>query len=97
MSINTVRVRNFWKNNVKSFMFDINKNQVDARKEIIQADNLDIRIAGYSDIDVCRIIDDFSAQAGRKSFHFLDNHERNFIIRILKQKAVNDEQICRCL
>jgi len=95
--INTVRVRNFWKNNVKSFMFDINKNQVDARKEIIQADNLDIRIAGYSDIDVCRIIDDFSAQAGRKSFHFLDNHERNSIVRILKQKAVNDVQIRRCL
>ncbi len=95
--INTARVRTFWNNNVKSFMFDINKNQTDARKEIIRADNLDIRIAGYSDIDVCRIIDDFSAQAGRKSFHFLNNHERNSIVRILKQKAVNEEQIRRCL
>ena len=95
--INTARVRTFWNNNVKSFMFDINKNQTDARKEIIQADNLDIRIAGYSDIDVCRIIDDFSAQAGRKSFHFLNNHERNSIVRILKQKTVNEEQIRRCL
>lgn len=95
--INTARVRTFWNNNVKSFMFDINKNQTDVRKEIINADNLDIRIAGFSDIDVCRIIDDFSAQAGRKSFHFLNTRERNSIVRILKQKAVIEEQIRRCL
>ncbi|HOO43076.1 MAG TPA: hypothetical protein PLQ82_15260 [Desulfobacteraceae bacterium] len=95
--INTVRIRAFWNNNVKSFMYDINKNLTDARKEIISADNLDIRASGFSDIDVCRIIDDFSAQAGRKSFHFLNTHERNSIIRILKQKAVIEEQIRRCL
>ncbi len=95
--INTVRVRAFWNNNVKSFMFDINKNLTDARKEIITADNLDIRTSGLSDIDVCRIIDDFSAQANRQSFHFLNTHERNSIVRILKQKAVIEEQIRRCL
>jgi hypothetical protein len=95
--INTVRVRAFWNNNVKSFMFDINKNLTDARKEIISADNLDIRTSGLSDIDVCRIIDDYSAQAGCQSFHFLSNNERNSIVRILKQKAVIEEQIRRCL
>lgn len=78
-------------------MFDINKNLTDARKEIISADNLDIRTSGLSDIDVCRIIDDFSAQANRQSFHFLNTHERNSIVRILKQKAVIEEQIRRCL
>lgn len=78
-------------------MFDINKNQTDARKEIIMADNLDIRVAGYTDIEVCRIIDDFSAQCSRKSFHFLETDERKLMIRNLKQKTVNEEQIKRCL
>jgi len=95
--INITRVRAFWGNNVKSFMFDINKNQTDARKEIIMADNLDIRVAGYTDIEVCGIIDDFSAQCGRNSFHFLETDERKLIIRNLKQKTVNEEQIRRCL
>lgn len=37
--INSARIRAFWNNNLKSFMFDINKNQTDASKEIISADN----------------------------------------------------------
>ena len=78
-------------------MFDINKNLTDTRKEIIMADNLDIRVAGYTDIEVCGFIDDFSAQCGRKSFHFLKTDERKLMIRNLKQKTVNEEQIRRCL
>ncbi len=95
--INITRIRAFWGNNVKSFMFDINKNLTDTRKEIIMADNLDIRVAGYTDIEVCGFIDDFSAQCGRKSFHFLKTDERKLMIRNLKQKTVNEEQIRRCL
>lgn len=78
-------------------MFDINKNQTDAKKEIIQADTQDIRTSGMNDIDVCKVVDDFATQAGRQSFHFLEPKELTAIIRSLKMKGISENQIARCL
>jgi len=95
--INQQRARAFWNNNVKSFMFDINKNQTDAKKETIQADILDLRTSGKNDIEVCKIVDDFATQAGKQSFHLLEPKELTSIIRSLKMKGISENQIARCL
>lgn len=70
-------------------MFDINRNQTDAKKEVISADILDLRISGQNDIEVCTIINTFSTQAGKKSFHLLNPPEKQTLIRILKQQAIS--------
>jgi hypothetical protein len=95
--INQQRARAFWNNNVKSFMFDINKNQTDAKKETIQADILDLRTSGKNDIEVCKIVDDFATQAGKQSFHLLEPKELTAVIRSLKMKGISKNQIARCL
>ena len=91
------RARAFWNNSVKSFLYDLNRNQTDARKEVIQADVLDIRSSGMSDIEVCRVIDGFVAEVQRRSFHFLKAEESSRLQRVLAMRAVPKEQVRRCL
>lgn len=95
--INIKRARAFWNNNIKQFMYDMNKGQTDARKELIDRDILDIRSSGISDIDMCKIINDYSKECGRKSFHHLEASEKNALLRILHQKTNNENQIRRCM
>ena len=95
--INMKRVRAFWNNNVKSFIYDINRNQTDAKNEIIDTDILDLRSSCLTDIEVCNIIDGFAARNGKKSFHYLNDNERQNIILTLRMKHVPEEQIRRCL
>lgn len=95
--INTSRARAFWNNNVKAFMFDINKNQTDAKQEVIGADVLDLRCSGKTDSEVCRIIDAFAKESGHQSFHQINRHQTENLCRVLKQHAVNESQMRRCL
>lgn len=96
--INQTRTRAFWGNNVKNFLYDINKNQMDAKKEIICADILDLRASSQSDIEVCQMIDRYtSEEAGVKSFHQLSRTSLNSLVRILKHKAIPELQIKRTL
>ncbi len=95
--INSSKARAFWNNNVKSFIYDINKNGSDARKEIISDDILDLKTAGKTDTEICKIIDEYTRQCGHQSFHHLPGNELHTIERILKQRAVAEQQIKRCL
>ena len=95
--INGKRARAFWNNNVKAFLYDINRNLTDARKEVIKADVLDLRSSGITDIEVCRIIDEHVSELGKRSFHYLDSDEKGKLARRLADKAATGEQIRRCL
>lgn len=96
--VNINRAQAFWNNNVKQFMYDMNKSQTDARKEIIDRDILDIRSSDISDIEMCKIIDDYSKECSRHSFHHLQPSELDNLLQMLhqQQKRRNNEQIRRC-
>ena len=95
--LNLNKAKAFWNNNVKSFMFDMNRTSCDANRETISADVLDLRTSGMTDMEVCGIIDKFCSGTAAKSFHFFESHDRSHILNVLTQKALPPEQIRRCL
>mgnify|MGYP004443894939 CR=1 FL=1 len=90
-------VRAIWNNNVKKFLYDINKNSYDADYQILSADTLDIRCLGMNDIQVCTLIDKYVADKNLRSFHFLEQDGASLLARKLSDKLIPESQIRRCL
>lgn len=95
--VNQKRARAIWGGFVRNFIKDMNQLPTDTSDVIIDDDVIDLRTNGLSDIDVCKIIDDYAAQLHLKSFHFFNEEQLSTIIKVLQKKSVPQAQIKRCL
>lgn len=96
-----------WNNKIRLFINDLHKYYKpidgDSAKyssgidELSEGDKISLRCNRYSDIDVCKIIDEYSLERGYKSFTFLTHQDKDFLVRMLMTKYVPREQIKRCL
>ena len=93
--IKTNRARALWDDNVKVFLYDMNKNPKDAAGNLINSDVQDLRCSRLDDIRVCKIIDSYTEEIGARSFHHIK--DKYPIIRKLEMKGIPNSQIRRCL
>lgn len=94
--INNKIARSFWKG-YKQYLWDMLSNVKNVQSQIIDQDNLDTQADTMSDIDVCQLIDNQASSWNLKSFHYFNQEQLDYIIRLLNKRNVNQQQIDRCL
>lgn len=91
------RVRGIWRNNLKNFLYDMNKGTKEQDFEVIKEDLQDLSWVGLDDIQVCSIIDNYAKEMNLKSFHFFSDEDKKNIVNVLTRRNVGNAQIARCM
>lgn len=89
--------KEYFDNHISSFLFHMNRRMDEESNELVGEDSLLLKSSRYNDLQVCRMIADFSSEHNVRSLFFLSESDRNFLINKLKRMFITDDQIQRCL
>lgn len=95
--IDISKAKAYWGKFVRNYLLDLHLNPKDSSGNYIGEDSLSVQTDKLSDMEVCKIIDDFAQEHGSGSFAFLKEGEINRLVEILRRKLVQKAQIERCL
>lgn len=101
--VNTRIVEGFYRNSYKSFLVEMNKNTVendmgnDSSKRYVTTESLLISEKRISDMEVCKIIDEYVKCSQKRSFKALSPNESIQLSQYLQKLGANRPQIQRCL
>lgn len=91
------KARAYWGQSIGGYIMNLHYKPKDSAGEYIDEDALCVQTDKLSDIDVCKIIDDFAKECGVKSFAFLSDEDKARLVRMLYDRFISKAQIERCL
>lgn len=95
--IDIPKVSSYWRRYVRGYILDLHINPKDSKGEYIDEDSLCMQADKLSDVEVCKVIDDFAHECGARSFAFLNDGQKKLIQRSLYDRFISKAQIERCL
>lgn len=95
--IDCEKASEYWSRNVRNFILDMHLGAKDSEGKHLREDALVIQSEKSSDIEVCKIIDEYALQCGVKNFKELSATSLSTLIQYLKTILISEPQIKRCL
>lgn len=95
--IDREKATEYWSRNVRNFILDMHLGAKDSEGKHLREDALVIQSEKSSDIEVCKIIDEYALQCGVKNFKELSAASLSTLIQYLKTILISEPQIKRCL
>lgn len=95
--IDIPKARAYWGKYLRNYILDLHLRAKDSAGEYIGEDALCVQSEKLSDIEVCKIIDEFARENGADSFAAIEGAKQNMLVGMLRSMLVPKSQIERCL